>query len=82
MWYPHIKNDNYPPEISVKTLKKLVKNKSNFVVNQGTVFHKTENGPQAVFIPVSQRVETVLRYHRDMGHTRSRNLHQFLQDKV
>ena len=63
MWYPHIKNNNYPSEISVKTLKKLVQNKSKFTVNQGTVFYKTEHGLLIGFIPVFQQIKTVLRYH-------------------
>ena len=77
-----MKNDIYPTDVSNKTLEKLVKNKSKFKVDQGTVCFKTENGLLAAFIPMSQRVETVLRYHRDSGHTRSRNLYLFMQDKA
>ena len=82
MWYPLIRNNDYPAEISSKTLEKLVKNKDKFKVDQGTVFRRMENGLLTAFIPVSQRVETVLRYHRDLGHTRSHNLHLFLCNKV
>ena len=32
--------------------------------------------------PVSQQVETVLRYHRNLGHTHSRHLCLFMQDKA
>ena len=69
MYYALMKNNIYPTDVLNKTLEKLVKNKSKFRVNQGTVRFKTENGLLAAFIPVSQRVETVLRYHRNLGHT-------------
>ena len=81
MWYPHIKNDNYPSEISIKALEKLVKNKSKFNVNQGTVFYKKKYGPQEAFILISQHVETILRYHCDLVHTCSQNLHIFYKTK-
>ena len=41
MWYPLIKNNSYPMEVSSKTLEKLVKNKDKFKVEQGTVFRRT-----------------------------------------
>ena len=82
MCYALMKNNIYPTNVLNKTLKKLVKNKSKFRVNQGTVCFKTENGLLAAFILVSQRVETVLRYYRDLGQTRSRNLYLFMQDKA
>ena len=82
MWYPLIRNNDYPAEISSKTLEKLVKNKDKFKVDQGTVFRRMENGLLTAFIPVSQWVEAVLRYHRNLGHTRSHNLHLFLCNKV
>ena len=65
-----------------KTLEKLVKNKSKFKVDQGTVCFKMEDGLLAAFIPASQQVETILRYHRNLGHTHSRNLYLFMQDKA
>ena len=37
MWYPLVKNNSYPLEVSSKTLEKLVKNKEKFKVDQGTV---------------------------------------------
>ena len=82
MYYTLIKNDIYPTDVSNKTLEKLVKNKSKFKVDQGTVCFKTEDGLLAAFIPVSHWVETVLRYHRNFGHTDSRNLYFFMQDKA
>ena len=82
MYYALMKNNIYPTNVSNKTLEKLVKNKSKLKVNQGTMCFKTENGLLAAFIPVSQRVETVLRYHRVLGHTRSRDLYLFMQDKA
>ena len=42
----------------------------------------TENGLLVAFLPVSQRVETVFRYHCNLGHTYSRNLTNLLQDKA
>ena len=82
MYYALMKNDIYPTDVSNKTLEKLVKNKSKFKVNQKTVCFKTEYGLLAAFIPVSQWVRTVLRYQRNLGHTRSRNLCLFMQDKA
>ena len=82
MWYPLIKNNSYPLEVSSKTLEKLVKNKDKFKVEQGTVFRRTENGLLSAFVPVSQRVKTVLRYHCNLGHTCTHNLHLFLCSKV
>ena len=54
MWYPLIKNNSYPLEVSSKTLEKLVKNKDKFKVEQGIVFRRTENGLFSAFVPVSQ----------------------------
>ena len=82
MWYPLVKKENYPPEISGKTLKKLTKNKDKFKADQGTVFHKAENGLLEVFKLTSQYVKTVLRYYCDLGHTQSCNFYLFLQDKI
>ena len=82
MYYALLKNNIYPTDVSNKTLEKLVNNKSKFKVDLGTVCFKTEDGLLAAFIPVSQQVETVLRYHRNLGHTRSRNLYLFMQDKA
>ena len=42
MYYALMKNDIYPTDVSNKTLEKLVKNKSKFKVDQGTVCFKTE----------------------------------------
>ena len=69
MWYPLIKNNSYPLEVSGKTLEKLVKNKEKFKLKKGTVFRRTENGLFSAFVPVSQWVKTVLRYHHNLGHT-------------
>ena len=82
MWYCALKNNSYLLEVSSKTLEKLVKNKDKFKVEQGTVFRRTENGLKSVFVHVSQQVKTVLRYHRNLGHTCTHNLHLFLCSKV
>ena len=42
MYYTLMKNDIYSTNVLNKTLEKLVKNKSKFKVNQGTVCFKTE----------------------------------------
>ena len=81
MWYPLIRNNDYPAEISSKTLEKLFKNKDKFKVDQGTVFRRMENGLSTAFIPVSQWVKTVLRCHCNLGHTCSHNLCLFFATK-
>ena len=53
MCYLLTKNNSYLLEVSGKTLKKLVKNKDKFKVEQGTVFRRTENGLLSVFVLVS-----------------------------
>ena len=75
-------NDIYPTNVSNKTLDKLVKNKSKFKVDQVTICFKTEDRLLVAFIPMSQQVETVLRYHHNLGHKRLRNLYLFMQDKA
>ena len=55
----------------------MVKNKSKFKVDQATVCFKMEDGLVAAFIPVQQQVETILIYHRKLGHTRLRSLYLF-----
>ena len=77
MQYPHIKNNYYTPKSSIKTLKKLIKNKIKLTVNQETVFNKIENELQAVFIPIIQYVETVLKYYCNLDHTCSQKLNVF-----
>ena len=77
-----IEKRHYPTDDSNKTAEKLVKNKSKFKVDQGTVCFNKENKLLAAFIPVSQRVETVLRYQQNLGQTHSRNLYLFLQNKA
>ena len=43
---------------------------------------QTENGLLSAFILMSQRVETALRCHCNLGHTLSQNLYLFMQDKA
>ena len=82
MHYALMKNDIHPTDVSNKTLEKLVKNKSKFKVDQRTVCFKAKNKLLAAIILKSQRVETVLRYHYNLGHKHSRNLYLFIKDKA
>ena len=44
MYYALIEYDIYPTDVLNKTLEKLVKNRSKFKVDQGTVCFKTKDG--------------------------------------
>lgn len=44
-----------------------------------TPHRKLANINTATFVPISQRVDTTLQYHRDLGHTRGQNLYGFLK---
>ena len=48
MWYPLIKNNSYPLEVSGKNLEKLVKKKDKIKVEQGKRFRRTEYGLSSV----------------------------------
>lgn len=73
---------NFPPETSPATCNMVLLNKEKFRMVSGTVMQILEDGSTVPYIPVSQRAETTLRYHCDLGHTRSCNLFAFMRYKV
>ena len=82
MAYAHSEKGVYPSVLNPKTLKTVVANKSLFRVDNNSVVRKVEDNLWVLYIPVTQRIETILRYHHNMGHTRSRNLLLFLRSKM
>ena len=82
MAYAHSEKGVYPSDLNTKTLKTVVANKSLFRVDNGSVVRKVEDNLWVPYILVTQRIETILKYHHDMGHTRSQNLLLFLRSKI
>ena len=82
MLYAHNEKGTYPTYISPKTLEKSVEERDNFKVDNGNVVHRDVTNQWVLYIPVSQRVETILRIHRDMGHTQPKNLTSYMKDKM
>lgn len=50
-----------------------------FEVQEGTVFRKRHIGNRVPYVPFLHRLETTLRWHRDMGHTHSKNLARIME---
>ena len=82
MWYVHSDKGTYTSNVSTKTLKKLVKNCYKFKINNGNVVYSLDEKTWVPYIPVSQQAKTILCYHCDLGHTRTRNLVTFLQNRI
>ena len=71
-----------PSGTSPKTRNMVISSRDKFRMVSGLVTRVLDDGSTVPYIPVAQRVETVLRYHRDLGHTRSRNLYEFLRARM
>ena len=68
--YAHGEKGIYPSNLSPKTLETVIANKQLFRVDNGNILRKVDNNVWVTYISTSQRIETILRYHRDLGHTR------------
>ena len=73
------KNEAFPADTTDATKAMVLKHEDEFANVHGTLHRKLTEGNTAAYVPVSQRVDTILRYHRDLGHTRARNLYEFLK---
>ena len=51
------------------TQEKVLKNKQLFKNVYGTLHQILSNSNTVPYIPTTQRVDTMLKYHRDLGHT-------------
>lgn len=60
----------------------VIKNKHLFADMYGTLHQKMSDRTTIPYIPTHQRVDIILRYHRDLGYTKSRNLNKFLKHKA
>ena len=55
--------------------EKVLKNKHLFKNAYGTLHQILPSGDTVPYVLSTQKIDTILRYHRDLGHTCSRNLH-------
>lgn len=72
--WPLLYNFNYaqnilPEGTNHTTLLKVIHNKKHFKTKQKVVHHILPSGKLVLYIPVSQQADTVLRHHKDLGHT-------------
>ena len=84
--WPNLYNTEYKtkgkdPATHQLTHDTLIRNEKYFHVSNGTVYHiiKDKHIP---YIPLSQRVDTILRHHRLLGHTKANNLYLTLKEIV
>ena len=75
------KNKEFPEGTKKIAQSMVIKNKHLFANVHGVLHRKMTDGTSVSYVPVSQRVDTVLRYHWDLGHTRAHNLFEFLKLK-
>lgn len=73
---------DFPPGASTATCNMVLLNKEKFRMVSGTAERILKDGSTVPYISVLQRAETTLRYHCDLGHTRSRNLFAFMCYRV
>ena len=58
----------YPSNLSPETLKTIVSNKKFFTVDNDNMVRKVEDNVWVLYIPATQRIKTILSYHKDLGH--------------
>ena len=74
-------NNNILPEgTSHATLIKVVHNEKKFKLKQKVVQRLLPSGKLVPYITTSQRADTVLKYHKDLRHTRGLNMYKILRD--
>ena len=82
MIYNHNLDQELPANTSPKTRDMVIQNRHLFVNKNGVILRRLDDGNLAPYVPVSQRFDTIRRYHRELGHTKARNLTEFLRLKV
>ena len=73
--------EGFPPGTPMDIQEKVLKNKHLFKNVYGTLHQIIPNGDTVPYVLSTQKIDTILRYHRDLGHTRSRNLHKYLKTR-
>ncbi|KAJ9061981.1 hypothetical protein DSO57_1015406 [Entomophthora muscae] len=82
--WPNLYNTEYKtkgkdPSTHQLTHNTLVRNKNYLHVSNGTVY-QIINSKHVPYIPLAQRVDTILRHHRLLGHTKANNLYLTLKE--
>ena len=65
------KDKGFPPGTTDITKETVIKNEHLFADVYRTLNRKMSDGTTIPYIPTHQRVDTILRYHQDLGHTKS-----------
>ncbi|KAJ9062733.1 hypothetical protein DSO57_1007644 [Entomophthora muscae] len=68
------KDKGFPPGNTDITKETVINNKHLFADVYRTLHCKMTERTTIPYIPTHQQVETILRYHRELGYTKSRNL--------
>ncbi|KAJ9052387.1 hypothetical protein DSO57_1034638 [Entomophthora muscae] len=76
------KDEGFPPGTTNMTKETVIKNKNLFAEVYGNLHKKNSDRTTIPYIPTHQQVDTILQYHRDLGHTKSHNLYKFLKHKA
>ncbi|KAJ9085062.1 hypothetical protein DSO57_1017583 [Entomophthora muscae] len=71
--------EGFLPGTPMDIQEKVLKNKHLFKNVYGTLHQILPNGDTVPYVPSTQKINTILCYHRDLGHTCSRNLHEYLK---
>lgn len=57
----------------------VIKHKEEFVNLFGTLIRKLANNKIPAYVPILQQFNTFRLYKQDLGHTRARNIYEFLK---
>lgn len=71
----------FPPGTSMYIQERVLKNKHMFKNVYGTLHQILSNGDTIPYVLSTQKIDKILQYHRDLGHTCSRNLHEYLKTR-
>lgn len=72
------KNEGFPAGTSEATKAMVLNHKGEFSNVHGTIHYKSAKNSTAVYLPVSQQVDTILWYHQDLRQTCARYFYEFL----
>ncbi|KAJ9089605.1 hypothetical protein DSO57_1011204 [Entomophthora muscae] len=78
----HTKDKGFPAGTTNITRETVIKNEHLFANVYGTLHRKMSDGTTIPYIPTHQQVNTILCYHRDLGHNKSQNLYEILKHKA